>query len=111
MASKLTKTNVDHRSPVKKLVQKLRGKLVDDNGYTSHKLSADLLTQELHLITKLKKNIKYKFMHTTDRLLLKQRGVIESLNDQRKNICTLEHTRHRRLWSFMTNIYCCLSIL
>ena len=30
-----------------------------------------------------------------DRLMLRKRAVIESVNDELKNICQIEHTRHR----------------
>jgi len=30
-----------------------------------------------------------------DNLLLRKRALIETVNDQLKNICQIEHTRHR----------------
>jgi len=38
-----------------------------------------------------------------DKLLLRKRAVIESVNDQLKNISQIEHTRHRSVWNFMVN--------
>ena len=39
-----------------------------------------------------------------DRLMLRKRAVIESGNDELKNICQIEHTRHRSFDSFLTNL-------
>jgi len=39
-----------------------------------------------------------------DRLNLRKRAVIESVNDELKNICQIEHTRHRSFTNFITNL-------
>jgi hypothetical protein len=39
-----------------------------------------------------------------DKLLLRKRSLIETVNDQLKNISQLEHTRHRSLNNFMVNL-------
>jgi hypothetical protein len=95
IAFKLTVGNVDDRQPVPDLVQTLIGKLVGDKGYISQKLFEELLKQGLQLITRIKKNMKNKLMPLVDKLLLRKRAVIESVNDQLKNISQIEHTRHR----------------
>ena len=104
MAFKLTKSNVDDRTPVLQLTKRLSGKLIGDKGYISQKLSDNLLNNGLQLITKLKKNMKNKLMPVLDKLLLKKRAIIESVNDQLKNISQIEHTRHRSIWNFLANI-------
>ena len=38
-----------------------------------------------------------------DRLMLRKRAVIECVNDELKNICQIEHTRHRSFANFITN--------
>jgi hypothetical protein len=35
---------------------------------------------------------------------LNQRGIIESVNDQLKNMCEIEHTRYRKVANFMVNL-------
>lgn len=52
--------------------------------------------------------MKNKLMHLVDKLLLRKRAVIESVNDQLKNISQIEHTRHRSVWNFMANIVAAL---
>ena len=39
-----------------------------------------------------------------DRVMLRKRAVIESVNDELKNICQIEHTRHRSFTNFITNL-------
>ena len=104
MAFKVTSGNVDDRKPVLDLMQHLTGKLIGDKGYISQKLSESLADKGVQLITKVKKKMKNKFMTTVDKILLRKRAIIETINDQLKNISQLEHTRHRSVWNFMTNI-------
>lgn len=108
MAFKLTAGNVDDRKPVVDLMKHLAGKLFGDKGYISHALSEKLLGQGLQLITRLKKNMKNKLMLYMDKLLLRKRAIIETVNDQLKNICQVEHTRHRSIWNFTANILAAL---
>lgn len=39
-----------------------------------------------------------------DKILLRKRVLIESVNDQLKNICQIEHTRHRSVHNFAANL-------
>jgi transposase len=91
----LTPGNTDDRRPVVKLVRQLWGKLFGDRGYIGQELFEQLWTGGLQLITKLKRNMKNKLMPVLDKLLLRKRALIECVNDQRKNISQIEHTRHR----------------
>ena len=103
MAFKITAGNVDDRDPVADLIRQLSGKLFGDKGYISQKLFETLMGQGVQLVTRVKKNMKNKLMPLMDKLLLNKRGVIESVNDQLKNICQVEHSRHRSTWGFMIN--------
>jgi len=104
MAFKLTAGNVDDRKPVPNLVKNLIGKLVGDKGYISQKLFEKLYLKGLQLVTKIKKNMKNKLMPIVEKLLLRKRAIIESVNDQLKNISQIEHTRHRSVWNFTVNM-------
>lgn len=104
MAFKITKGNVDDRDPVPAMTQGLVGKLIGDKGYISNNLFLELLDDGLQLITKIKKGMKNKLMPLIDKILLRKRAVIESVNDQLKNISQIEHTRHRSVWNFACNI-------
>jgi hypothetical protein len=43
-----------------------------------------------------------RLMH--DKLALRKRALIETLNDELKNICQIEHTRHQSFDNFITNL-------
>jgi hypothetical protein len=109
MAFKLTAGNVDDRQPVSFLAQHLTGKLVGDKGYISHPLFVTLFQQGLQLITKIKKNMKNKLMNIKDKLFLQKRGLIECVNDQLKNKCHIEHSRHRSVYGFIVNLLAAIS--
>ncbi len=43
-------------------------------------------------------------MDYADKLLLRKRAVIESVNDFLKNICQIEHSRYRSVSGFLINV-------
>jgi hypothetical protein len=104
LACCLTPGNVDDRTPVPQMVRDLRGKLIGDRGYISAPLTDLLFEQGLHLITRLRKNMKNHLMHLSDKLLLRKRAIIESIIDQLKNISHIEHTRHRSPINFVVHL-------
>jgi hypothetical protein len=104
LAARLTPGNVDDRVPVPQLVKRLWGKLFGDKGYLSQPLSAQLRQRGIHLITRLKSNMKNRLMLLADKLLLRRRSILETITDQLKNISQIEHTRHRSLANLMVNV-------
>ena len=104
LACCLTPGNVDDRAPVASMVKKLRGKLFGDRGYISAPLTTLLFEQGLHLITRLRKNMKNRVMHLSDKLLLRKRVIIESIIDQLKNISQIEHSCHRSPVNFVVHL-------
>jgi hypothetical protein len=106
LACRVTLANTDDRQPVPVLAQRLFGKLFGDKGYLSAPLAEQLRERGIELITKLRSNMNNRLMLMTDKLLLRQRAIIETIIDQLKNISQIEHTRHRSLTSFMTNLLC-----
>lgn len=101
----LTPGNVDDRHPVPKLVKGFVGKLKGSKSYLSQPLAQHLLvTQGLHLITKLRKRMRNRLLDFSDKLLLRKRAIIETINDQLKNICQIEHSRHRSPINFLVNL-------
>ena len=102
----LTQGNVDDREPLKNksFHNKIFGKLFGDKGYISQNLFEMLFIDGVHLITKIKKNMKNALMHIHDKILLRKRALIETVNDELKYICQIEHTRHRSFENFLTNM-------
>ena len=100
----ITRGNVDDRAPVPKMAKNFIGKLFGDKGYISKKLTELLAIDDVELITKLKKNMKPKVITLFDKILLRKRSIIETINDQLKNISQIEHSRHRSLTNCMINV-------
>jgi DDE family transposase len=105
----LTPGNTDDRRPVPRLARrifgKLFGKLFGDKGYISAPLAERLLlTHGLRLITKLRTNMRQQLLAFSDRLLLRKRALIETIFDQLKNVCQIEHSRHRSPFNFLVHL-------
>jgi hypothetical protein len=102
----ITQANVDDRTPLKQdnFLKKIFGSLYADKGYISKELTSILFDQGLHLVTSIKNNMKNVLMTMRDKILLRKRSVIETINDQLKNIAQAEHSRHRSFGNFITNL-------
>lgn len=101
---KLTSGNVNDRHPLKAFCQKLHGLLFGDKGYLGQAITEQLADMGVKLITPVRKNMKEK-MHTAfEKCLLQRRGIIETVNHELKNLCQIEHTRHRSLNNFLVNL-------
>jgi transposase len=104
LAAQLTAGNVDDRQPVPHLTRRLCGKLFGDKGYISATLFADLWERGLQLVTHIRQNMHNRLMPLLDKILLRKRSLIETVNDQLKNISQIEHTRHRSPTNFLVNL-------
>lgn len=104
LAIKLTPGNVDDRKPVADLCEHLFGKLYGDKGYLSKTLTQRLKEKGVDLVTKVRKNMKAIAMSAFDQAVLKQRSLIETVFDQLKNLCQIEHSRHRSIANFTVNM-------
>ena len=60
--------------------------------------------KHLRIFTKLKSNMKGAIMSVSDRLLLRKRTIIETVNDELKNIAQVKHSRHRCFDNFIVNL-------
>jgi len=95
IALKMTKGNVDDRSPVPELTLKLKGLMAADKGYIKQNLFLQLYERGLKMLHGLKKNMPNKLMALTEKILLRKRNLIETVFDYLKNKMNIEHTRHR----------------
>jgi hypothetical protein len=100
----LTPGNIDDRKPVEHLTKGLWGKLFGDKGYISRNLQEKLKQKGVELITKPRSNMKQKLLSLFDKLMLRKRALIESVNDFLKNTCQIEHTRHRSKNNWLVNL-------
>lgn len=108
MSVHITAGNTDDRKPVRDMVKRLKGKLFGDKGYISAKLAEDLAEHGLQLITTVRKNMKKRDIEFADRILLRKRAVIESVNDLLKNFFQIEHSRHRSVFGSAANLFSAL---
>lgn len=101
-----TQAHVDDREPLKNnnFHKRIFGKLFGDKGYIGKDLFEQLFIDGVHLVTKIKKNMKNCMMLLQDKIMLRKRSLIETVYDQLKNICQIEHTRHRSFDNFITNL-------
>lgn len=96
---------MDDRKPVPTLAEgRIIGLLFGDRGYISADLAARLREHRIQLITRLRSNMHNKLMPLMDKLLLRKRGIIETIIDQLKNISQIEHSRHRSPINFIVNL-------
>jgi len=107
----LTKGNVDDRDlkVMGSLTQNIFGKLYGDRGYISQALADFLWNDGIHLVYKRRRNMKQQNLSDEDKVLLRKRALIESVNDELKNICNLQHTRHRSPKGFLINTIAALT--
>ena len=102
----ITPEDIDDRKPLecKSFIEFIYGKLIGDKGYISKNLFQKLFVDVIQLITKLKSNMKGALMSVSDRILLRKRAIIETVNDELKNIAQIEHSRHRAFDNFIVNM-------
>jgi transposase len=101
---KLTAGNVDDRQPIPELCQGLFGQLFADKGYLGKALTETLARQDIQLITPLRKNMKPVPRTDFEKAVLRRRALIETVFDELKNLCQIEHTRHRSVANFLVNL-------
>ncbi len=79
---------------LRNLLSGCRGKCYADKGYLT-KIFEELYLQGIHLITKVRSNMKNKLLLLSDKMKLKKRALIESVNDLLMSVFDIDHTRHR----------------
>ena len=105
------KGQLDNRKPLEDivLIKDIHGKLVGDGGYISKSLFRTIYVDGIHLLTRLKTNMKGSSLSAGQSLLIRKRAIIESVNDELKNIAQVEHSRHRSLHNFLVNMMSAIS--
>ena len=102
----VTKGNCDDRNQkvMKPIIKGVFGKMYGDKGYISAKLFDWLFADGIQLITQIRDNMKNSLIPLKDKILLRKRSLIETVNDELKNICQIEHSRHRSPKNFLVNL-------
>lgn len=101
----LTAGNVaDNNGDVlQELLANLQGQCFGDRGYLT-KLFTQFYEQGLQIITKLRRKMKNSLMVLGDKLKLRKRGLIESVNDLLTSVFDVAHTRHRSPFNAIVNV-------
>lgn len=92
----ITPANVSDNNDevLRRLLGRLQGCCYADKGYLS-KLFEEFYQQGLRLVTKVRSNMKNQLLALDDKLRLKKRALIESVNDILMSVQDVDHTRHR----------------
>ena len=102
---KVTAGNIHDVKVLEDLTQELKGILLGDKGYLSKKKADILAKRGLKILTPTRNNMKTNPDYSEEeKQLLCRRGLIETVNDQLKNLHQIEHSRHRSVNNFMVNI-------
>ena len=102
----VTPANVadNNKQVLSQLFKGLSGKCYGDKGYLTTMME-ELLEKGLHLVTKVRKNMKNMLMTFKDRINLMKRGTIEAVNDILMSVCDVDHTRHRNPINALVQIF------
>ena len=58
----------------------------------------------IHIVTGIRTNMKKRLMDEYDKIRLRKRSIIETINDMLKNVAQIVHTRHRSVSNFIVNL-------
>jgi transposase len=101
---RLTPGNTNDRKPMPEMCDGLFGQLFADKGYIAKGLTQVLADKGIQLVTTLKKNMKPVPRTDFERAILRRRSLVETVFDELKNLCQIEHTRHRSVSNFLVNL-------
>ena len=73
--------------------------------YIGQALFENLFLNGIQLVKEVKINMKNSLMSIADKILIRKRALIESVNDELKNIAQIEHSRHRSFNNFIVNTF------
>lgn len=100
-----TPDNVDDCYPLysESFIENVKGKFCGDKSRVVKQLFESLFMKGVQPVTKVKNNMKNSLMSVSDKIMFRERTLIESVNDELKNIAQIEHSRHRSFANFITN--------
>lgn len=105
LSVQLTPGNVDDRKPVRQMATRLVGLLFGDKGYIDQNLFRDLHETGLKFVTGIKTKMKNKLLPLYEKILLRKRSIIETVNGVVKNDFQISHTRHRSFVNGFIHIF------
>ena len=103
-AFQISPGNVDDCRHVPSMSTGLFGKLFGDKVCISSRPAGQLLESGPGLATSMRDNMSNRLMSMEDKLMLRRRSLIETVNDRSKNISQIERSGHRSPKNFATNL-------
>ena len=100
----VTGGHIDDRKPLESLFKNLEGLAAGDKGYISKEKEETLRQKGIRLITRVRSNMKEKILSAFEKFFLSQRGIVETVIEQLKSVCQIEHNRHRSPANFLINL-------
>jgi len=102
----LTAGNVadNNEEVLKTLLVDLKGECYGDRGYLT-KLFEYFYEKGLRLVTKIKSNMKNVLVKMNQKIKLRKRAVIESVNDILTSVFDIEHSRHRKPINALAHLF------
>ena len=58
----------------------------------------------VHIVTGIRTNMKNHLMDVYDKIILRKRSIIKTINDMLKNVEQIVHIRHRSFSNFIVNL-------
>lgn len=91
---KICLLHVDDREPLKhgRFLENIKGKLCADKGHIGQALFENLFLNDIQLVTKVKNSMKKSLMSIANKILLRKQALIETVNDELKNIAQIEYS-------------------
>lgn len=99
-----TPGNIDDREPLKqeRFLKNIK-ELCANKGYIGQALFKTLFLDGIQLITEVKNKMKNSLMSIANKTLLRKRALIETVNDELKNIAQTERSKHRSFNNLIAN--------
>jgi hypothetical protein len=86
-------------------MERVWGHLFADKGYVSQPLTRELLrTQQVRLVTHVKRTMANRLLLLRENLLLRRRAIMETVLELVKHRMQVEHTRHRSPTNFAVDL-------
>lgn len=104
LAIKVTAGNVDDRKGLLAIASGLFGTPYADKGYIGKEFAQKMKNKGIDLVTRVRKNRKEVMHFEFDQALLRKRSLVETVFDELKNRCQIEHTRNRLPMNFAVNL-------
>jgi hypothetical protein len=96
----------NNKTVIRSLTKRLHGKAFGDRGYLlTAAFFREIYQKGVHVVTKIRKNMVNKLMPLADKLMLRKRGLIETVGAVLKEDCNIQHTRYRSPITFLINVF------